>query len=312
MIHCSTRLTADSAALLSRGLRTRGNDGGPVAIDEALVLLVHERDARGVRAGGCRGGVVGRPHARHAAELLERVHLAVPPRLPLHVAEALHPEPVGERQRHDQHVDLRLGSRQSVRLEGRVASPIYVALGSSLVGEVPGDIHPLGLVGELTREHLVRVRQLLLGLRSLAVLYPEELHRELAVLLLTLDQRCHVLLEVRVVRLSLLFREEQVVDHVGVHLTHRVERRAALADGLGSRRHVALADVQRRRDVRLAGTSLCQHHEIFLVPRHRHLALFRHGIPNWTHATEFYARSTRYQGRLRAVPAQLIGGSRIC
>ena len=55
-----------------------GDDRRAVVIGEAPVLLVDESDLRG-GAVGRRGGVVGHPHARHAAELLERVHLAFLP-----------------------------------------------------------------------------------------------------------------------------------------------------------------------------------------------------------------------------------------
>ena len=266
-------------ALVARPADPGGHDGRPVVLGEALVLPVHERDPRGGGPIGRRGGVVGRPHARNAAELLECVRLALLPGLLPHVAEALRPKLVGEGQRDDQDVHLGLGSQQLVGEVGDVAGPIDEAFGPRLVGEVPGRPHPARGVGEHLAERLVGVGELPLRRSALAVLEPEELHRQLPTHFFALDQRLHVGPQVGVVRTALLLGEEHAVDRVGIHRAHGIERQAALAHHLGAGGDVALADVKRGRDVRLGGPSLGQHQENLLVLGHRHRAPFHDSGP---------------------------------
>lgn len=300
-------------ALVARPTDPGGQDGRPVVLGEALVLPVHERDPRGCGPIGRRGGVVGHPHARNAAELLERVDLALLPGFLPHVAEALRPELVREGQRDDQDVDLGPGSQQLVGEVGDVAGPIDEALGPRLVGEVPGRAHLACGVGEHLAERLVGVGELPLRRGALAVLEPEELHRQLPTHFLALDQRRHVGSQVGVVRTALLLGEEHVIDRVGVHRAHGVERQAAFAHHLGAGGDVALADVKRGRDVRLGGPSLGQHQEDFLVLGHRHRAPFhesepRIGLATWNSRLD----GRRYQFILPRVPSPLTGGTRFC
>ena len=169
---------------------------------------------------------------------------------------------------------------------GGAASPVYEALGTRLVGEVPGGVHPLRLLGEQPRKHLVRVGELSGGPCALAALDPEQLRRQFAVSLLALDQRRHVLLQASVVRLPPVLGGEQVVHDVGVHRADGVERQPVLADGLGPGGNVALAHVQCGGDVCLARPSLGEHHGDLLALGHGHRAPLRHSAPYWAHVAE--------------------------
>ena len=246
-------------------------------LSESLVLVVHERDVDG--AAVCRRrAVVGHQHPGHAAEVAEGVRLAVLPGSLPHVAEALRPEPAREGQHHYEHVHLRRRAGEPVGEVRHVAGPVDVALRPRLVLEVARRASPLGLVGEHLAERLVGVGELPLLGCLVAVLRPQQLDRQPAVPLLALDERGHVGPQVGGVGAAPLPWEERVVHCRGVHRAHLVEREGVLAHDPRRRRHVALADVQRRRDLRLAHPSLRHREEDLLVLAHGHqpLPLSRH------------------------------------
>ena len=250
----------------------RRHHGGSIVLGESLVLPVHERDVDRA-AVGRRRAVVGHQHAGHTLEVVERMRLAVlPGRLP-HVAEALRPEPAGEGQDDDQHVDLGDGAREAVGEVGDVPRPVYVALGPGLVLEVARRTEPVGLLGEHLAERLVRVGKQVRLRRLLAVLGPHELDGEPAVALLALDEPGQVGPEVRGVRATPLPGEERVIHGRRVHRAHLVERERVLPHDPRGRRHVTLADVQGGGDLGLTHPSLRYREEDLLVLAHGHQPL---------------------------------------
>ena len=276
-----------------------GDDRRPVVLGEAPVFAVDERhvDRGAVRR---RGGVVRHEHPGDPAEVLERAGLPLLPGPLPHVGEALRPEAVRVRQRHDDHVDLRLGPGEPVGDGGRVPGPVDVGLRAGLVGEPPLGARLLRGLGEHLAEGLVRVGRFPRGRGGLAVLHPEHLDRELAVPLLALDQRRHVRRQVGALRRPLRRRRDHPVDLGVAHRRDAVERQVVLADRPRARRHVALARMQRRGDLGLRDPSLREHQEDLLSLGHGHQPLSVFAAP------ALRAPSRRILG---AVPCKPIRGT---
>ena len=249
-----------------------GDDRRPVVLGEALVLGVDERhvDRRAVRR---RGGVVRHEHPGDAPEVLEGAGLPLLPRALAHVGEALRPEPARVGQRHDDHVDPGLGTRDPVGDRGRVPGPVDVRLCARLVGEPPGRAGLLRRLREHLAERLVRVGGPSGRGGLIAALHPEHLDRELAVAPLALDQGAHVGLQVGALRRRARRRRQHPLDVRHAHRGDVVERQRPLAQHPGARGDVALARVQCRRDLGLRDPSLREHQEDLFLLRHGHQPL---------------------------------------
>ena len=244
---------------VDRGLRHRlvagaadpGRDDRSLVVPgEAGVLLVDQCRA-GRRAVGRRGGVVGHEHPRDPAEVLEHACLVLLPEPLPHVGGALRPEPVRVRQRHHDHVDPGLRAGEAVGERCGVAGPVDVRLRTRLVREPPGRPRLLRRPQEHLAERLVRVGGPPGRGGGLAVLRPEHLDREPAVAPLALDQGVHVGLQVGTLR-----RQGPPAAPVSprpgrAHRGDVVEGERSLAQHSRARRYVALADVQRGRDLGL-------------------------------------------------------------
>jgi hypothetical protein len=192
------------------------------------------------------------------------------PRPLAHVGEAAGPEVRRAWQHDHQHIHLGPLAGDLVREPCREPGPVHEGLLAWRMPEVARGTSLLGLLREHLAERLVGVGKLALGRGLLAVLHPEQLDGQLAVPLLALDERRQVWLQVGSVAWPPGPGEELRVDRRGIHGLHGGDREAALLRDPRGLRHIALADVLRSRDGRLAHPSPQQGYEDLLHLGHRH------------------------------------------